>query len=153
MLDIGLGEVLLIAVLALLVFGPDRLPKVASDAARTLRQVREMAAAARRELSDAAGLQDEEVTGAVRTLRGLDPRRVLDPLPPPGPAKATAGGGAAVQQQAVNPAQPRGETPGYPHAVNPGQPHAVNPGQTSSAPAGPDTSEAPRPVHVDPDWS
>ena len=83
--DIGVGEVLLIAALALLVFGPDRLPKVAADAARALRQVREMASAARRELSDAAGLQDDEVSGAVRTLRDLDPRRGLlgkDPVQP-----------------------------------------------------------------------
>ena len=94
--DIGVGEVLLIAALALLVFGPDRLPKVAADAARALRQVREMASAARRELSDAAGLQDDEVSGAVRTLRDLDPRRGLlgkDPVQPTtGSAPPTSAG-------------------------------------------------------------
>ena len=78
MLDIGLGEVLVIAVIALLIFGPDRLPKVAADAARTLRQVRAMAAAARKDLSDAAGLSgDEELAQTFRDLRDLDPRRVL----------------------------------------------------------------------------
>ena len=42
--DIGLGEVVVMAILALLIFGPERLPKVAADAGRLLRQVRELAA-------------------------------------------------------------------------------------------------------------
>ena len=50
MLDIGLGEVVIIAIIALLVFGPEKLPKMAADAAKTLRQVRQMASAARKDL-------------------------------------------------------------------------------------------------------
>jgi sec-independent protein translocase protein TatB len=77
-LDIGLGEGILIAVLALLVFGPERLPKVASDAARALRQVRTMASAARRDLADAAGLEEDgELAQTLRDVRDLDPRRAL----------------------------------------------------------------------------
>lgn len=86
--DIGLGELIVIAILALLVFGPDRLPKVAADAARTLRHVRQLAAAARRDLVDAAGLEDDpEVVAA---LRDLDPRRVMDPNEPRTPTPPRA---------------------------------------------------------------
>lgn len=79
--DIGFGEILVIVVIALLVFGPDRLPKVAADAARTLRQVRRMAAEARQNLVEASGLDgDEDVSQAVRDLRELDPRRAMQGL-------------------------------------------------------------------------
>ena len=44
MFDIGLGEILVLAVVGLLVFGPDRLPKAAADAGRWIRQIKEMAA-------------------------------------------------------------------------------------------------------------
>ena len=41
--NLGWEEVLLLAVIGLVVFGPDRLPKAAADAARLLRQLRSMA--------------------------------------------------------------------------------------------------------------
>jgi sec-independent protein translocase protein TatB len=92
--DIGLGELVVIAALALLVFG-DRLPKVAADAARALRQVRQMATAARKDLSEAAGLgSDPGLASAVRDLRDLDPRRVLEPIDDPAPTEAESGAGA-----------------------------------------------------------
>jgi sec-independent protein translocase protein TatB len=137
-LDVGLGELLLIAVLALLVFGPERLPKVASDAARTLRQVRRMATEARRDLADAAGIEgDPELSAAVRDLRDLDPRRVLapldEPLPTrPAPAATTAPPGDAAA--AAGPVATTGQAAGTPPAP--------------VAPAVPVTPPA-----VDPDWT
>ena len=103
--DIGFGEILVIVVLALLVFGPDRLPKVAADAARTLRQVRQMAASARKDLVDASGLEDDgEMAQTVRDIRDLDPRRAMkdvltdDPFAPSrdGGSKAAAAGAPAA---------------------------------------------------------
>jgi sec-independent protein translocase protein TatB len=38
--DLGFGELLVVAVLALFVFGPERLPTVAADAAKALRSLR-----------------------------------------------------------------------------------------------------------------
>jgi sec-independent protein translocase protein TatB len=88
-------------VIALLVFGPDRLPKVAADAARTLRQVREMAASARKDLVDASGLEDDgEMAQTVRDLRDLDPRRAMqgvlidDPSTPSASRSASSPAGA-----------------------------------------------------------
>ncbi len=147
MLDIGLGEVALIAVLALLVFGPDRLPKVAADAARALRQVREMASAARRDLVDAAGVeQDEELTGMLSDLRELNPRRVLDPLPPQRPAgrgePAPPATGAAVTGERATGAAATGGSTGA----------AATGGATGVAAPAPAPPEA-TPDAADPDWS
>jgi sec-independent protein translocase protein TatB len=139
-LDIGLGELLLMAVLALLVFGPERLPKVASDAARTLRQVRRMATEARRDLADAAGIEgDPELTAAVRGLRDLDPRRVLEPLDDlPGPV--TRGATPTLTPGAQpDPTPPAGATP------------AAN--ADGTAPPAPTAAASPAAPPVDPDWT
>ena len=48
-------EILAILVLALFIFGPDRLPKMASELGRGLRRVRRMATSARRDLKDGLG--------------------------------------------------------------------------------------------------
>lgn len=69
MFDIGTGEVLVLAVAALLVFGPERLPKIAAQAGRALRQIREMAAGARRDLQDQLGPEFTDLD-----VRDLDPR-------------------------------------------------------------------------------
>lgn len=152
MLDIGLGEVIIIAILALLVFGPDRLPKVASDAAKTLRQVRQMATAARKDLADAAGLQeDDELVQAVRDIQELDPRRALrglgdDPAPTgPGGAAAArrsstgrAGGGAAAGPKAGAHASPGAGAAASASHRDPDEPTAA-----------PVLEAAP----VDPDWT
>lgn len=74
MFDIGLGELLTIGVVALVVLGPDRLPRAAAQAGRMLRQVRAQAAAARAQLDDALG---PELTDLARMGRDLDPRRAL----------------------------------------------------------------------------
>ena len=54
MFDVGLGEMLVLVVLALVIFG-DRLPKAAAQAGRTLRQLREMAQSAQRDLKEGLG--------------------------------------------------------------------------------------------------
>lgn len=86
MFNIGFGEILLIAVIGLLVFGPDRLPDAVRRVAGMLRQVRELAAAAREQVVDAAGIDDAESARVLSDLRDLDPRRiassVLEPEPP-----------------------------------------------------------------------
>jgi sec-independent protein translocase protein TatB len=53
--SLGWGEVLALVVVALFVFGPDKLPRVARDAGRMLRQLREMANGARTQLKSELG--------------------------------------------------------------------------------------------------
>jgi len=52
--DVGLGEMVVLVVLALVIFG-DRLPSVAAQAGRALRQVRTMADNAKRDLQEGLG--------------------------------------------------------------------------------------------------
>jgi sec-independent protein translocase protein TatB len=53
--DIGLGEVLGLAVLAMFLVGPERLPKVASEAAKWVKKIRELANTATAELKENLG--------------------------------------------------------------------------------------------------
>jgi sec-independent protein translocase protein TatB len=79
-LDVGLGEFLGLAVVALLVLGPDKLPKFAADAARFIHQVRKMANTAREDVRRELGPELQGIS-----LEDLNPRtalrkHVLDPL-------------------------------------------------------------------------
>lgn len=77
MFDIGIGEILILAVLGLLVFGPERLPKAASDAARMLRNVRSMASSARKDLADSAGMDFSDAKDAMNEISQFHPRRMM----------------------------------------------------------------------------
>lgn len=50
MFDIGAGEVLVLLIMGILIFGPEKLPKVAADAGRLVRELRKMAQGARSQL-------------------------------------------------------------------------------------------------------
>lgn len=92
MFDIGIGEILLIAVIGLLVFGPERLPRAAADAAKWLRQVRTMATSARQDLADSAGIDLGETVDSVRSLQEFHPRRLAADLLKDSPAPERAAG-------------------------------------------------------------
>lgn len=72
MFDVGLGEALLLLVLALIIFGPDQLPKVASQAGRALRQLRTMANSARDDLREGLGPEFADFD-----MADLNPRRFV----------------------------------------------------------------------------
>ena len=69
MFGVGLQELVLIAFVAVLVFGPDRLPDLARQAGRMARQVRGFANSARDELRSELGPDYADLQ-----LRDLDPR-------------------------------------------------------------------------------
>ena len=77
MFDIGLGEILLLAVVGLLVFGPEKLPKAAADAGRLIRSLREMATGARRDLAESAGLDLSDAQSTLKDIADLHPRRIM----------------------------------------------------------------------------
>lgn len=112
MFDIGIGEIAVIAVIGLLVFGPERLPRAAADAAKWLRQIRGMATGARQELADSAGLDLTDAVDSVKELRDLHPRRLAASLlddpdedsPTPGRAKGSSTGGASSSAATDRPA-------------------------------------------------
>jgi len=61
-----------IAIVAVLVFGPDRLPDLAKQAGSFLRQLRNMANAARDEIREELGPEFADLE-----LRDLDPRNIV----------------------------------------------------------------------------
>ena len=80
MFDIGIGEILVLAVVGLLVFGPERLPKAAAQAGRWIRRVRELGQSARQDLVQSAGIDLQDTMDSVRSLRDLHPRRLATSL-------------------------------------------------------------------------
>lgn len=72
MFDVGLGEAALLVVLALVIFGPEQLPKVAAQAGRALRQLRSMANSAKQDLQEGLGPEFADFDVA-----DLNPRRFV----------------------------------------------------------------------------
>ena len=71
MFGIGLAEMALIAFVAVIVFGPDRLPELAKQAGQMVRKARTFANAARDELREELGPEYADLE-----LRDLDPRTI-----------------------------------------------------------------------------
>jgi len=72
MFGVGLPELAVIAFVAVLVFGPDRLPDLARQAGRMARQARALAHQARDELRNELGPEYADLE-----LRDLDPRTIV----------------------------------------------------------------------------
>src|SRR5689334_15804793 len=117
MFNIGPLEFVVLAAVALIVFGPDKLPQLAKDAARMLRTLRDIAQGARSQLNSELGpefadfdLSSLNPRTAIKNallgdddprpdLSGLDPRQTLARAwrgedEPPG--KPVSGGGPAA---------------------------------------------------------
>ena len=83
MFDIGMGEFLVIAVIAVLILGPDRLPKAIAEGSRWLRALRDQAANARREIVNAADLDPamtDDLRKTMSDLSELHPRRLASSI-------------------------------------------------------------------------
>ena len=103
MFDVGLGEAAFLVLLALIIFGPDQLPKVASQAGRALRQLRTMANSAKQDLQDGLGPEFADFDVADLSPRRFVRKHLLDdPDDAPGELAATQ-----------EPLLPFGERPPY----------------------------------------
>jgi sec-independent protein translocase protein TatB len=71
--NLGIGEVLVLAILGLVIFGPERLPKAIKDAGRMLRELRTLAHSATTELKAELGPEMADLD-----LRSLHPRRFVE---------------------------------------------------------------------------
>lgn len=72
MFGVGLSEMAVIAFVAVLVFGPDKLPELAQQAGRFLRRMRTYALAARDDIRRELGPEYADLE-----LRDLDPRVIV----------------------------------------------------------------------------
>ncbi len=111
MFGMGMGELLLILVVALLVVGPDKLPNAARAIGKGIRDFRKHTQELQNTLE-----QDEKLGEAVRELKSalrdepLRPTRPAPPRPPPTPPApaaappSAAGGEAAPAGLSVTPA-------------------------------------------------
>jgi sec-independent protein translocase protein TatB len=134
MFGMGMGELIVIAIVALLFLGPDKLPGAAKAIGKGIRDFRRHT----RDLQSTIE-QDTELGDAVRdlksALRGEDPRPIIrQPVQPPVPAPPTL---------------PAVGAPGEPAALAGGEP-APAPGEPAPAPeAGPDRPAGA--AHADPE--
>ena len=72
MLNIGPMEFVVLALVGIVVLGPDRLPQFARDAARMLRTLRDLATGARQQLTEELGPEFADLD-----LRSLNPRTAV----------------------------------------------------------------------------
>lgn len=115
MFGIELGEMFTLGVVALLIFGPERLPEVAVKAAQFIRKLRFAADSAKSELSSSLGTE-------IGDLRELDPRtfikrHVLDPADDDGVLRGLRANGSTAMSAAK--AAAKGEGPALPAAMAP----------------------------------
>lgn len=78
--DMSPWELMAIVLIGLMVFGPDRLPKLAADAARLLRELRRMATGAKQELQDSLGPELADLDLGDLNPRTFVKRNLLDPI-------------------------------------------------------------------------
>jgi sec-independent protein translocase protein TatB len=80
MFDFGFGEVIGLVVLALLLVGPERMPRVASDLAKMIRKVRSMTNAATAEIRENLGPGFEDLKPADLNPKTFIKRQVASVL-------------------------------------------------------------------------
>ncbi len=126
MFNVGPFEMLVLAAVALVVFGPDKLPQLARDAARMLRTLRDLAQGARSQLNQELGPDFADFD-----LRSLNPRTALrdallgdDELPNLNPRTALRNAVFGEGASALNPQEAiaravRGEEPAATPAPQP----------------------------------
>ena len=105
MFGVGLPELAVIVLVAVIVFGPDKIPEFAAQAGRFLRQLRQLADTARDELRDELGPDYADLE-----LRDLDPRAIVRKHITE--AMEAADEEAAPRKRGHRPLQP-GEVPPY----------------------------------------
>jgi sec-independent protein translocase protein TatB len=89
--DLSVTKLLVLAVIALVVFGPNELPKIASQAGRALRDLRRIAEGAKADLKEGLGPEFEDFD-----FDDLNPRRFVQKHLLEEPSTTPAAAGARV---------------------------------------------------------
>jgi sec-independent protein translocase protein TatB len=78
--DLSLTKILVLAVIGLVIFGPEQLPKMASQAARALRDLRRLADSARADLSESLGPEFRDFDFNDLNPRSFVRKHLLEPI-------------------------------------------------------------------------
>ncbi|KPN22072.1 MULTISPECIES: hypothetical protein [Arthrobacter] len=117
-------ELIILAVLAVAILGPERLPEYASQLARLVREMRRMASGAREQLREEVGPEIDEVDWRKLDPRQYDPRRIIkealldDVEDAVRPAAARSAGSARPVAERAG-AAPAGSAPAFPSPAAP----------------------------------
>jgi sec-independent protein translocase protein TatB len=107
--DLSIGKLLVLAVIAVVIFGPDQLPKIASQAGRALRDLRRLAEGARADLREGLGPEFAEFD-----ITDLNPKNfVRKQLFEANDGDDAPGREAAEMANGASPGLPPGERPPY----------------------------------------
>ena len=107
MFDLSLTKLMVLAIIAIVIFGPDQLPKVAAQAGRALRELRRIADGARRDLSEGLGPEFGDFDIADLHPRTFVRKHLLDDFAPE-PVESYP-----IVETPVTTALSPGETPPY----------------------------------------
>lgn len=112
MFDINGAEFIVLAVIVLVVVGPERLPAYAQQLGRMVRELRKFALGARDQVRAELGPEFDDVDWSKLDPRQYDPRRIVrealseawedDPVPAKSPVKPVSGSMAAATSLAKN---------------------------------------------------
>jgi sec-independent protein translocase protein TatB len=99
--DLSITKLLFLAVIALVIFGPNELPRIARQAGRALRDLRQIAEGAKADLREGLGPEFQDFD-----FEDLNPRRfvqkhLLEEPAPESPAPVTASAAGDVQEPHV----------------------------------------------------
>lgn len=95
MFDLSITKLLVLAVIALVIFGPNELPKIASQAGRALRDLRRIAEGAKADLREGLGPEFQDFDFDDLNPRRFVQKHLLEDTNSVTPAAATVNGTAA----------------------------------------------------------
>ncbi len=143
---IGIFELMMIAVIALLVLGPERLPSAMREIAKFIRQLRDISSEFQSQFSDELKMLDE-INPRRIINEAIDPKTPSAPAKPaaPAPAKPAAAKPAAAAPAAKAPAigAPAAAALAAPVVVNGESENSILPPAKSAPPADPAAAAPP----------
>lgn len=126
MFDLSLTKLLFLAVIALVIFGPNELPRIARQAGRALRDLRRIAEGAKADLREGLGPEFQDFD-----FEDLDPRRFVqkhlfdDPATVDATSESTVGAMAAMKNASQADAEAQAEPVPNGKAILTGTPAAA----------------------------
>jgi sec-independent protein translocase protein TatB len=111
--DLSITKLLVLGVLALVIFGPDQLPKMASQLGRTLRDLRQMAEKAKADLTEGLGPEFADFDISDLNPKTFVAKHLFDEPNGSGTASPVGAGVAAHPLAREDPPLPRGQRPPF----------------------------------------